>query len=89
VGWKDYRAGVGGYRIAELAERSGFTATTLRYYEQVGVLDPPVRTPAGYRLYDDAALDRLAFVDRAKRMGLAARRRRLPSGAASDAGAAR
>lgn len=60
-----------GYRIAELAERSGFTAATLRYYEQVGVLDPPLRTPAGYRLYDDAALERLAFIDRAKRMGFA------------------
>lgn len=60
-----------GYRIAELAERSGFTTTTLRYYEQVGVLDPPLRTPAGYRLYDDAAVERLAFVDRAKRMGFA------------------
>ena len=60
-----------GYRIAELAELSGFTTTTLRYYEQVGVLDPPARTPAGYRVYDDAALDRLAFVERAKRMGFA------------------
>jgi hypothetical protein len=66
---KDYGARVSGYRIAELAERSGFTATALRYYEQIGLLEPPARTSAGYRMYDDAALERLAFVDRAKRMG--------------------
>jgi DNA-binding transcriptional MerR regulator len=59
------------YRIAELAERTGFSPTTLRYYEQIGVLEPPARSPAGYRMYDQAALDRLAFVDRAKRMGFA------------------
>ena len=60
-----------GLRIAQLADRSGFSATTLRYYEQLGLLDPPVRTAAGYRIYDEAAVDRLAFVDRAKRMGFA------------------
>lgn len=60
-----------GYRIAQLAERSGFSASTLRYYEQVGLLDPPARTPAGYRIYDEAVLARLAFVDRARRMGFA------------------
>ena len=60
-----------GYRIAQLAEHSGFSASTLRYYEQLGLLDAPVRTAAGYRMYDEAALDRLAFVDRAKRMGFA------------------
>jgi DNA-binding transcriptional MerR regulator len=62
---------VTGLRIAQLAERTGFSASTLRYYERVGLLEPPVRTAAGYRMYDEAAVDRLAFVDRAKRMGFA------------------
>ncbi len=57
------------YRIAEVAERSGFPAATLRYYERVGLLPEPSRTAAGYRDYDDRTLERLAFIARAKRLG--------------------
>jgi DNA-binding transcriptional MerR regulator len=67
---RDYGDPVARDRIAQLADGSGFTASTLRY-EQVGVLDRPVRTAVGYRVYDDAALERLALVDRAKRRGFA------------------
>lgn len=56
------------YRIAEAAERSGFSAPTLRYYEDLGLLSPG-RTDAGYRLYDDTSLDRLRFIARAKQLG--------------------
>jgi DNA-binding transcriptional MerR regulator len=59
-----------GLRISELAERTGFTPATLRYYERVGVLPPPRRTNAGYRAYDDRAVERLRFVARAKSLGL-------------------
>ncbi len=57
------------YQIAEVARRSGFPATTLRYYEDVGLVAPVDRTAAGYRLYDDQSLARLAFVARAKQLG--------------------
>jgi MerR family transcriptional regulator, copper efflux regulator len=57
------------YRIAEVARRTGFTTATLRYYEEVGLLRPAGRTPSGYRIYDDDALDRLAFIARAKQLG--------------------
>lgn len=57
------------YRIKDIAERSGFTAATLRYYEDIGLLPESTRTPAGYRLYDDHTLDRLAFIARAKQLG--------------------
>ncbi len=56
-------------RIAEVASRSGFPAATLRYYEQRDLLPPPPRTPAGYRVYDEAVLARLAFIARAKALG--------------------
>jgi DNA-binding transcriptional MerR regulator len=56
-------------RIAELAERSGFSPATLRYYEQVDLLPDPPRTAAGYRSYDESVLDRLAFIARAKALG--------------------
>jgi MerR family copper efflux transcriptional regulator len=56
-------------RIAEVAERTGFSPATLRYYEELELLPAPARTPAGYRAYDDSVLDRLAFIARAKRLG--------------------
>jgi DNA-binding transcriptional MerR regulator len=59
------------YRISELAHRTGFAPSTLRYYESVGLLPRPERTDAGYRMYDDSALERLGFIARAKQMGLA------------------
>ena len=56
-------------RIAEVAGRSGFSAATLRYYEQVDLLPEPRRSAAGYRAYDDSVLARLAFIARAKTLG--------------------
>ena len=58
-----------GLKIKDVAAASGFTAATLRYYEQIGLLPAPTRTPAGYRTYDRRTLDRLAFIARAKQLG--------------------
>lgn len=58
------------YRISELARRSGFPVSTLRFYEHAGPL-PAVRSPGGYRLYGDDALDRLRFIAAGKGLGLA------------------
>jgi MerR family transcriptional regulator, copper efflux regulator len=57
------------YSIGETAERSGFSASALRYYEGIGLVSPATRTGAGYRRYDDDALSRLAFIARAKQLG--------------------
>lgn len=56
-------------RISQLAERSGVPATTLRFYETAGLL-PAGRTPAGYRVYGEDAVERLSFIGAAKRLGL-------------------
>ncbi|MGW6270733.1 MerR family transcriptional regulator [Streptomyces sp. NPDC055060] len=56
-------------RISQLAERSGIPATTLRFYDSVGLL-PADRTPSGYRMYDEDAVERLSFIATAKRLGL-------------------
>lgn len=56
-------------RISQLAERSGVPATTLRFYEGAGLL-PAGRTAAGYRVYGEDAVERLAFIDGAKHLGL-------------------
>ncbi|GAA4091598.1 MerR family transcriptional regulator [Actinomadura miaoliensis] len=56
-------------RISQLAERTGVPATTLRFYESAGLL-PADRTPAGYRVYGQDAVERLAFIGAAKDLGL-------------------
>ena len=56
-------------KVSELAGRSGVPASTVRYYEQEGLL-PARRSSAGYRLYDEPAVDRLAFIGTAKTLGL-------------------
>ena len=60
---------VGTYTIGEVADASGFRASALRYYEAIGLVAPATRTAAGYRLYDEVALTRLAFIARAKHLG--------------------
>jgi len=57
------------YTIGEVARRSGFSTSTLRYYEGIGLVAPATRTRAGYRVYDDGTLGRLAFIARAKQLG--------------------
>lgn len=62
-------AATGRYRIAEIAALSGFSPSTLRYYERAGVLAASERTPAGYRLYSDRDVERLRLISRAKDLG--------------------
>lgn len=57
-------------RISELAHSAGVPASTVRYYERVGLLALPARTVSGYRDYGEDAATRLLFVARARRMGL-------------------
>lgn len=60
---------MGSYTIGQVAERSGFAATALRYYEGIGLVPPAGRTDGGYRVYDDSTLARLGFIARAKQLG--------------------
>ena len=57
-------------RIGEIAERADISTKALRYYERVGLLDEPDRTPSGYRDYGEAVLDRLRFIRAAQSAGL-------------------
>ncbi len=56
--------------IGEAAERCGVPAKTLRYYEDIGILDPAERSPAGYRHYDDGVIERVAFIRSAQALKL-------------------
>jgi DNA-binding transcriptional MerR regulator len=57
-------------RVTELARATDVPSDTVRYYERIGLLPPPARTPAGYRTYDDSAVDRIQFIQGAQRLGL-------------------
>jgi DNA-binding transcriptional MerR regulator len=59
-----------GLRVAELAERAGVAPSTVRFYERAGLLSPAQRAPNGYRVFDESALEELAFVHRAKSIGM-------------------
>ena len=56
--------------IGQLAEATGVTAKTIRYYEAIGVLSPPRRTGGGYRQYERSAVQQLDFIRRARSLGL-------------------
>ena len=45
--------------VKEVSELTGVSIRTLHYYDQIGLLHPAGMTDAGYRLYDDTALERL------------------------------
>ena len=60
-----------GLSIGEVCKRTGLSARTVRYYEELGLL-PDVRRRAGARrVYGAAELDRLRFITRLKALGLA------------------
>ena len=61
---------VGGYRIGELAQRVGLTERTIRYYEELGLLDSVKRLEGGQRLYTEDDVRRLRFVQKLKMLGL-------------------
>lgn len=58
------------YSIGQLSRRTGVKVPTIRYYEQIGILDEPDRTAGNQRRYAQADLDRLAFVRHARALGL-------------------
>lgn len=57
-------------RIGEVAEATGVSARMLRYYEKLGLIAPGPRTSAGYRIYDDADLERVFHIEGLRGLGL-------------------
>src|SRR5690349_20646372 len=49
-------------RIQEVATETGLTTRTIRYYEELGLLEPAARSDGAYRLYDASDLERLRFI---------------------------
>ncbi len=70
--------------IGEVAKRAGIAASAIRYYESEGLL-PKAARRAGRRVYDEAILDQLLFIELSKRSGFTiAEIRKLVSGFAGN-----
>jgi DNA-binding transcriptional MerR regulator len=52
-----------------LARSAGVHSETIRYYERMGLLMEPARTPSGYRQYDTDTLQRLSFIKHVQTLG--------------------
>ena len=55
--------------IGELARLTGTKIETIRYYERVGIMPKPARSPSGYRRYGPEHVKRLGFVRRGRELG--------------------
>lgn len=53
-------------QIGEVAEETGLSLRTIRYYEEMGLVTPSARTTGGFRLYSDADVARLRLIRRMK-----------------------
>src|SRR5579862_8628957 len=49
-------------RIQEVAAEVGVTTRTIRYYEEIGLLQPAARSEGDYRLYDDSDVQRIRYI---------------------------
>ena len=56
------------FRIAEVAHQTGVPTTTLRYYEDIGLLAKAERASNGYRFYTERDVERVRFITRAKQL---------------------
>jgi MerR family copper efflux transcriptional regulator len=63
--------------IGQAAKASGVSAKMLRYYEAIGLIPKAGRTEAGYRTYNEADVNTLRFVRRARDLGLPIERIKL------------
>ena len=56
-------------QIGDLAAKAGVTPRTIRYYEEMGLVEPEERTGGGFRIYSEAQLRRLRIVQSLKDLG--------------------
>ncbi len=55
--------------ISAASKAAGLPVKTVRYYADIGLVEAPSRTEAGYRCYDDATVRKLTFVRRSRAFG--------------------
>ena len=60
----------GGLLIGDVSKQTGVPIRTIRFYEEAGLLSPSERRPSGYRIYTAQDVEKLRFIQQAKRFGL-------------------
>jgi len=58
------------FQVGEVSRTLGINPQTLYFYERIGLIPPPERTAAGYRLFSQSDMERLAFIVQVKGLGL-------------------
>jgi DNA-binding transcriptional MerR regulator len=56
-------------QIGDLATKAGITTRTIRYYEELGIIEPEERSEGGFRLYSEIQLRRLHIIQSLKSLG--------------------
>ena len=64
------KSGVSQFQIGEIAREAGASIDTVRYYEKLELLDKPIRSDGGFRLYPKEAIEKLRFIKKAQALGL-------------------
>ncbi len=59
-----------GLLAGDVAKQLGIGVQTLHYYEREGLIPPPERTEAGYRVYTSELIERVSFIRKAQGLGL-------------------
>ena len=77
-----------GYRIGEAAQRAGLPSKTVRYYADIGLVEPGGRSNSGYRVYGAEEVAKLGFVRRARAFGFSVEECRELLGLYGDRGRA-
>ncbi len=59
--------------IGKLAQKAGVRVDTIRFYEKIGLIETPMRTQSGYRMYSESDVRRIRFIRKAKELGFTLR----------------
>lgn len=50
------------YKIGQVSKKARVTLRTIRYYEELGLIEPTIRTKGGFRLYTEESIGRVRFI---------------------------
>src|SRR3989338_8111688 len=59
-----------GFQIVVVSSQTAFSIDTIRYYEKLGLVEKPLRSEGGFRLYPQEAVEKLRFIKKAQGLGL-------------------
>jgi len=58
-----------GIQIGKVAEQTGLSIDTIRFYQKIGLVKQPARTEGGFRLFTDSEIRHLLFIKKAQELG--------------------